>query len=72
METKFESSSSLGNLTNKGFFFFFEEKENFFKRERKRMEAYSQSWEGKAKREREVGESKGLENSTLIIIAEYW
>ena len=32
METKFESSSSLGNLTIKGFFL--EEKENFFKRER--------------------------------------
>ena len=56
METKFESSSSLGNLTIKGFSL--EEKESFFKRERKRMEAYSQSWEGKAKHEREVGESK--------------
>ena len=58
IETKFESSCSLGNLTIKGFFIFFEEKESIFKRERKRMEAYGQSWEGKEKRERGVGESK--------------
>ena len=31
METKFENSSILGNLTIKGFFFFFKRKKVFFK-----------------------------------------
>ena len=39
LETKFEKSSSLGNLTIKGFFFV--EKKGVFQRERKRMETYS-------------------------------